>query len=87
MERDGYGNQDRSANNGITGTDEDTVSFEYIKIEETGSEESEKGIISSGISVDQILEDSPASEEEVKGIVGKVNEFIEMLMELFEGLI
>jgi len=32
------------------------------------------------------LEKSPVSEEEVKGIMGTVNEFIEMLMGLFEGL-
>ncbi|WP_155395611.1 hypothetical protein [Methanosarcina mazei] len=52
-----------------------------------GSGESGEGIISGRISADQILEDSPVSEEEVKGIVGKVNEFIEMLMGLFGGFI
>ncbi|AKB32495.1 hypothetical protein MSSIH_1805 [Methanosarcina siciliae HI350] len=79
------------ANNGITGTNEDTVGFEYIRVEATGSGESEKGIIPSAVKVGEVLEKNPVSEEkveeEVEGIMGKVNEFIEMLMGLFGGFI
>ncbi|KKG34444.1 hypothetical protein DU38_18090 [Methanosarcina mazei] len=83
------------ANNGIAGTNEDTVGFEYIRIEEMGSgesgsgtsEKSVTGIIPAETNTDQILDKNIVSEKEVKGIMEKVNDFIEMLKGLFGGLL